>query len=71
MIQKRSSTDPKDAKMAIPATSLLKSTERVTNVLASTLSKDKDTFTISRPNIGMCGPNSNDGIVLYKLCIYS
>ena len=35
-------------------------------MLARTLSKDKDTFTISRPNIGTCGPDGIEDIVHCK-----
>ena len=36
-----------------PATSILQSTERVANVIVNTLSRNRNTFTISRPNLGM------------------
>ena len=47
------STDPEHGKAATPAVSILHSTERVANVIATTLSKTKPSFTIARPNLGM------------------
>ena len=47
------STDPERGKATTPAVSILQSTERVANVIATTLSKTKPSFTIARPNLGM------------------
>ena len=43
---------PEDDKTATPAVSILQSIERVANVIATTLSKNKTSVTISRPNLG-------------------
>ena len=47
------SADPERGKATTPAVSILQSTERVANVIATTLSKTKPSFTIARPNLGM------------------
>ena len=46
------STDPEQDKAETPAVSILQSTERVANVIATTLSQTKPSFTIARPNLG-------------------
>ena len=46
------STDPERGKAAAPDVSILQSTERVANVIATTLSRTKPSFTIARPNLG-------------------
>ena len=51
-IYQTDSTDPEHGKAA-PAVSILQSTERVANVIATTLSKTELSFTIARPNLGM------------------
>ena len=43
---------PEDDKTATPAVSILQSIERVANVIATTLSKNKTSVTFSRPNLG-------------------
>ena len=52
-LKQSSSSDPEDSETATPAVSILQSTEQVANVIATTLSKSKPSFTISRPNIGI------------------
>ena len=53
MVIQTDSTDPEHGKATTPAVSILQSTERVANVIATTLSKTKPSFTIARPNLGM------------------
>ena len=55
--QKTTSAKTEDGRTATPATSILQSTERVTNLLAATVSKH-DSFTISRPNLGTYNADS-------------
>ena len=52
-IQKSAVTGSQGDGAASPATSILQSTERVANVIGSTLSVNRNSFTISRPNLGM------------------
>ena len=52
MVLQTDSTDPERGKAATPAVSILQSTERVANVIATTLSRTKPSFTIARPNLG-------------------
>ena len=44
--------DSEEDKPVTPAASILQSTERVANVIVSTLLTNKNSFTISRPNLG-------------------
>ena len=48
---KESPTAP-GGEAASPATSILQSTERVASVIVNTLSRNRNTLTISRPNLG-------------------
>lgn len=62
------SADLEDAQTVTTAANILQSTERVANVLATTLSKDKDSFTISKPNIGT---SNIDSIENTKMTLFS
>ena len=44
--------DSEEDKPVTPAASILQSTERVANVIVSTLLTNKNSFTISKPNLG-------------------
>lgn len=47
------SADPDRGETATPAVSILQNTERVANVITTTLPKTKPSFTIARPNLGI------------------
>ena len=53
LVLQTDSTDTECGKVTTPAVSILQSTERVANVIATTLSRTKPSFTIARPNLGM------------------
>lgn len=49
---------PGDEKAITPAVNILQSTEKVVSAIASTLSKDENSSTLSRPNLGKTDPAS-------------
>ena len=57
---KSPSVGPGDERAISPAVNILQSTEKVVSAIASTLPKDENSSTISRPNLGKSDPTSNN-----------